>query len=153
MWISTPILLWNHLNLFLELVSVQTIGEAFGVNPLQDDSIGILLRKIGISRMKIRDCRMYGTVHPKRNIYEIAFSGLYCTFTLARCISAVGSNFILEGPGCSDTVRANHGLARRGKFWKIEAQKCVKTPLIVRKLQYYMWFLTKVFSNFHKYHV
>lgn len=59
----------------LELVSVHTISGAFDIDPLPKDAIRVLLQRIGVEDMKIRDCRMYGTIQPKKNIYEIAFSG------------------------------------------------------------------------------
>ncbi|XP_066930249.1 uncharacterized protein [Clytia hemisphaerica] len=58
-----------------ELVSVHTISGAFDIDPLPKDAIRVLLQRIGVEDMKIRDCRMYGTIQPKKNIYEIAFSG------------------------------------------------------------------------------
>lgn len=58
-----------------EVVKVSDIGDAFDIDILPNIPISLLLQKIGINKIGMRDCRLYGTMHPRKDVYELAFSG------------------------------------------------------------------------------
>jgi len=65
------------------LVSVSSIGDAFDIDVLPAGPIKFLLKKINLHSMEMRDCRLFGVVHPNRNIYEIAFTGRYTNINIS----------------------------------------------------------------------